>query len=155
SYVDARGMYPCELYDELCKNVGQHPIGASIVKGINQGRPDLVMEEVSRTIQKKAATAKYLMQHRPWDCFMILFGESDMLGHQLRKYCDPRSPLFTDKPAGMRDSLLHVYQELDRQAEELIRLLPADTTILMMSDHGFGGVGDWLLYPNCWLHHKG
>jgi predicted AlkP superfamily phosphohydrolase/phosphomutase len=25
----------------------------------------------------------------------------------------------------------------------------------MMSDHGFGGVGDWLLYPNCWLHHKG
>jgi predicted AlkP superfamily phosphohydrolase/phosphomutase len=155
SYVDEKGMKPEGIYQELCKNVGPHPIGASVVKGINQGRPDLVMEEVARNIQKKAATAKYLMKNKPWDCFMILFGESDMLGHQLWKYSDPRSPLFVDKPAGMRDSLLHVYEELDRQAGELLKLVPAETTVMMMSDHGFGGVSNWMLYPNCWLHEQG
>jgi predicted AlkP superfamily phosphohydrolase/phosphomutase len=155
SHVDARGMYPPGLYDELLCQVGQHPIGASIVKEINQGRPDLAMEQVRQTIARKAATAKYLIRSRTWDCFMILFGESDMLGHQLWKYCDPSSPLFTDKPSGMRDSLLGVYQELDRQAAELIGMLPSDTTVLMMSDHGFGGVSDWMLYPNCWLRERG
>src|SRR5262249_49368775 len=30
-----------------------------------------------------------------------------------------------------------------------------DATVLMMSDHGFGGVSDWVIYPNCWLRQKG
>ncbi len=86
---------------------------------------------------------------------MVLFGESDMLGHQLWKYADPNSPLFTPEPAGFRDGLLRVYQELDRQAAELLALLPPDTTVLAMSDHGFGGVSDWVIYPNCWLAERG
>lgn len=155
SHVDAAGMWPPSLYDELMRNVGPHPIGASVVKGINEGRPDLVMAEVAQTIRRKAATAKYLLKNKPWDCFMVLFGESDMLGHQLWKYCDPKSPLFTENPPGMRDSLFGVYKELDDQAGELLKLVPDDATVLVMSDHGFGGVGDWALYPNCWLHERG
>jgi predicted AlkP superfamily phosphohydrolase/phosphomutase len=153
SFVDSRGMYPSELYDELNQKVGRHPIDASIIKEVNQGRFDLVLERVLETVRKKAATAKYLMTNKPWDCFMILFGESDGSGHQFWKYCDPHSPLFVDQP-GLRDSILRVYQELDRQAAELLALAPADVTTLMMSDHGFGGVGDWVVYPNCWLQEK-
>jgi predicted AlkP superfamily phosphohydrolase/phosphomutase len=155
SFVDARGMYPPELYDELLRNVGRHPIDAAVVKDINRGRPDLVVERIVETIRKKSATARYLMQHRPWDCFMILFGESDGAGHQFWKYCDPKSPLFTDQPPGLQDSILRIYQELDRQTGELLALVPPDTTVLMMSDHGFGGVSNWALYPNCWLQAKG
>jgi predicted AlkP superfamily phosphohydrolase/phosphomutase len=58
-----------------------------------------------------------------------------------------------DQPE-LRDSILRVYQELDRQAAELLALVPAETTVLMMSDHGFGGVSDWVIYPNCWLHQQ-
>lgn len=157
SYVDARGMHPPELHEELRRNVGRHPIDSAIIKEINQGRFDLVLERVLDTIRQKAATAKYLMTHKPWDCFMILFGESDGVGHQFWKYCDPDSPLFTDQPPGLQDSILRVYEELDRQVGEMRSLLPADgdTTILMMSDHGFGGVSDWIIYPNCWLQEKG
>jgi predicted AlkP superfamily phosphohydrolase/phosphomutase len=155
SYVDARGMHPQGLYEELSRNVGRHPIDAPIIKEINRGRFDLVLERVLQTIRQKAATAKYLLSHRSWDCFMILFGESDGAGHQFWKYCDPSSPLFVDHPAGLRDSILRVYQELDRQAAELLVLAPADTITLMMSDHGFGGVSDWVIYPNCWLRERG
>jgi predicted AlkP superfamily phosphohydrolase/phosphomutase len=155
SFVDARGMYPRELYAELNRNVGRHPIDASIIGEVNRGRFDLVLQRMLETVRQKAATAKYLMSHRPWDCFMILFGESDGAGHQFWKYADPHSPLFTDQPPGLADSLLQVYQELDRQTGELLARLPPDTTVLMMSDHGFGGVGNWVLYPNCWLHEQG
>jgi predicted AlkP superfamily phosphohydrolase/phosphomutase len=153
--VDARGMYPPELFQELTEKSGPHPIGAYMITNINQGRPELALEEALVSIRGKAATTKYLMQSRPWDCCMVLFGESDIVGHHFWRYSDPNSPQFEEHPAGLRDSILKVYQELDRQTEELLRLLPPDTTLLMMSDHGFGGVSDWVLYPNCWLAQQG
>jgi predicted AlkP superfamily phosphohydrolase/phosphomutase len=155
SFVDARGMYPPGLYEELLRHVGRHPIDAAVVSDIKRGRPDLVVERIVEAVRKKAATAHYLLEHRPWDCFMILFGESDGAGHQFWKYADRRSPLFTDQPPGLQDSILRIYQELDRQTGELLARLPPDTTVLVMSDHGFGGVSDWALYPNCWLHECG
>ncbi len=154
SFVDARGMYPPELYDELNRTVGPHPIDASIIKEINRGDLEVALDRILQTVRQKAVTAKHLMATKPWDCFMILFGETDGTGHQFWKYCDPNSPLFTEHPT-MRDSLLRVYQELDRELGELLARLPEDTTVLMMSDHGFGGVGDWVIYPNCWLQEQG
>lgn len=154
SAVDARGMYPPELCDELNRNVGPHPID-SIVYEINRGRPDLGVERSLETIRQKAATTKYLMTHKPWDCCMILFGESDGICHHYWKWCDPKSPLYSAEPAGLQDSILKIYQELDKQLGELLALAPADTTLMMMSDHGFGGVTDWVVYPNCWLREKG
>ncbi len=154
SDVDARGMYPPTLYDELTRHVGRHPIDAPLIRDINRGRFDLVVDRMLETVRRKAATAKYLMRRHPWDCFMILFGESDGAGHQFWKYCDPCSPLYVPG-SGLEDSILRVYEELDRQAGELLALLPADTTVLMMSDHGFGGVSDWVIYPNAWLREAG
>src|SRR5207253_5408258 len=58
SYVDARGMHPPELFDELNRTVGRHPIDASIIKEIKQGRMDLVLERVLQTVRQKAATAQ-------------------------------------------------------------------------------------------------
>lgn len=153
--LDARGMHPPEIYDELERELGGHPIGSFPIAEINDNRPDLALSKILAVIERKSATAKYLMQNHPWDCFMILFGESDGVGHHFWKYCDRESPLFTEAPANMRDSILQVYQALDRQLGELKSLLPADTTLLMMSDHGFGGVSNAVLYPNCWLRQQG
>jgi predicted AlkP superfamily phosphohydrolase/phosphomutase len=155
-HVDARGMHPPELYDELAARSIYHPISglAAGAAELSSGRDELALGKILAAVQGKAATFKYLLTAHPWDCAMLLFGESDGVAHHYWKYCDPASPLFQDKPA-LRDSMLRVYQELDRQTDELLRLLPADTTVLMMSDHGFGGVTNWLLYPNCWLHEQG
>jgi predicted AlkP superfamily phosphohydrolase/phosphomutase len=152
--ADARGMFPPDLHRELDREIGGHPMGAFIINEVNNGRPEVGLERMLKVVERKAATAKYLMQTREWDCFMILFGESDGVGHHFWKYCDPNSPLFHDRPE-LRDSILRVYQALDRETGELISRLPADTTVLMMSDHGFGGTGDWVIHPNCWLREHG
>jgi predicted AlkP superfamily phosphohydrolase/phosphomutase len=155
SKLDARGMYPPSMYDELEEAVGGHPIGSFPVAEINAGAPEAAVKKILDCIRRKAATAKYLIQKYDWDCAMILFGESDGAGHHFWKYCDGRSPQFSYEPPSMRDSILRVYQELDRQLGELKQLLPMDTTLLMMSDHGFGGVSTTALYPNCWLREQG
>jgi predicted AlkP superfamily phosphohydrolase/phosphomutase len=154
SFVDATGMHPPELYAELKQAVGPHPIDAAVMKDVNAGRLGVALQTILHTLRQKAATARYLLRQKPWDCFMILFGESDGTGHQFWRYCDPQSPLFEDRP-DLRDSLLRVYQELDRLAGELLNLIPPDTLVMMMSDHGFGGVGDWVIYPNAWLEEQG
>jgi predicted AlkP superfamily phosphohydrolase/phosphomutase len=153
--ADSRGMYPPELCDELNRKIGGHPMGAFIINEVNRGTPEIGLDRMIKVVERKAATAKYLMETREWDCFMILFGESDGVGHHFWKYCDPKSPLFQEHPAELRNSILRVYQALDRETGELLSRLPADTTLLMMSDHGFGGTGDWIVHPNCWLHKRG
>jgi len=155
SKLDARGMHPPTLCAELQAAVGGHPSGSFPIAEINQGRPDLALEKILSAIRQKAATTKYLIQKYPWDCAMILFGESDGVGHHFWKYCDRQSPLFTSRPPGMEDSIFRVYQELDRQLGELRDLLPPETTTLIMSDHGFGGVSNNVLFPNCWLREQG
>jgi predicted AlkP superfamily phosphohydrolase/phosphomutase len=155
SKLDARGMYPPSMYDELEEAVGGHPIGSFPVAEINAGEPEAAVKKILDCIGRKAATAKHLIQKYDWDCAMILFGESDGAGHHFWKYCDGRSPQFSYEPASMRDSILRVYEELDRQLGELKQLLPVDTTLLMMSDHGFGGVSTTALFPNCWLREQG
>jgi predicted AlkP superfamily phosphohydrolase/phosphomutase len=154
SRLDARGMYPPQIFDELTRETGGHPIGSFPVSEINDGRPERALKKIVQAIREKAATTRYLMQRYPWDCCMILFGESDGVGHQFWKYCDPQSPLYTPH-AEMRDSIYQVYQELDRQLGELRGLLPAEATLILMSDHGFGGVSNRVLYPNCWLREQG
>jgi len=153
--VDAKSMHPASLKEELDVAIGGHPVGGYMAIELKKGNPQRVVDLVVETIEKKAATVKYLMQHKPWDCCMILFGESDGIGHQFWKYCDPESPLFTEEPSGLRDSILKVYEALDRQLAEIVELAPDDTTVLMVSDHGFGGVSDSILYPNCWLREQG
>ena len=153
--VDRRGMHPPEIYDEIQRELGGHPIGAHVVNEINSGRPDLAVERMIESVRRKAATVKHLMTNHPWDCCMILFGECDNACHQFWKYCDRESPLYSDNPGGMQDSLLRIFEELDRLAGELLDLVPSETTVMLMSDHGFGGVSDFVIYPNCWLREQG
>jgi predicted AlkP superfamily phosphohydrolase/phosphomutase len=155
SHVDARGMYPPQLFEELRGAVGLYPIDPPILKEMDRGRYDVALERVLETARQQGAFARYLLTHKPWDCFMMVFGESDTASHYFWQYCDRNSPFFTRHPEGLQDALLQVYQELDRQTGELIALAPADTAVIVMSDHGSGGISDWVLFPNGWLQEQG
>jgi predicted AlkP superfamily phosphohydrolase/phosphomutase len=155
SHVDAKGMYPPELCEELQSAVGRYPIDPPILKEMEQGHYDVALKRIIETIREQAAAAKYLIRQRPWDCFMMVFGESDGVAHYFWQFCDPRSPFFVPESNGLQDSLLEVYEELDRQLAELLSLTPPATNVIVLSDHGCGGVSDWVLFPNVWLKEKG
>jgi predicted AlkP superfamily phosphohydrolase/phosphomutase len=155
SHIDARAVYPSSLYPELVRQVGPYPIDPPILREMEQGRYDVALERILDTIRQQAKTARYLMQRHPWDCFMMVFGETDGVSHYFWQFFDRRSPYFTEHPGGLEDAILRVYQEVDRQTGELFDLAPPDAVRLVVSDHGSGGISDWVLFPNRWLEQRG
>jgi len=155
SHVDAKGMYPPAFHEELSRAVGLYPIDPPILNEMAKGHYHAALDRIVDTIRQQAAAAKYLMTHRPWDCLMMVFGESDGVAHHFWQYCDSESPFFIAQSNGLKDSVLRVYEELDRQMGELLALAPPGTNVIVLSDHGCGGVSDWALFPNCWLQEKG
>jgi predicted AlkP superfamily phosphohydrolase/phosphomutase len=108
-----------------------------------------------RGIEIKTRLAKALFERQCWDCFMLLFGESDTVAHHFWKFHDRHSPRFD--PAGALewgDAIQRVYRALDAAIGELIAAAPG-ATVLVASDHGFGGAGSKAVYLNQWLRRSG
>lgn len=154
--ADANSLYPPELLEELRQNVGEYIISSNIIKEIDNGRADEAIDIALTTLGRKAETAKYLYRREPWDLFMVLFGESDLVGHHYWRYIDPKSP-FHDPGAHekCKKAVEMVYEKIDRTIGELMEIAPGDTVTMLMSDHGFGGSGDTIMYLNKWLESEG
>jgi len=154
--ADTNSMYPPELLYELKQNVGDYIISSNIIKEIDSGRADIAADIALKTLGRKAETAKYLYKKEAWDLFMVLFGESDLAGHHYWKYIDPKSPFYeTNAHEKCRKAMELVYKKIDLTIGELIESAPPDTVVMIMSDHGFGGSGDSVIYLNKWLNSEG
>ena len=79
--LDERGMYPPEICGEINEQVGGHPLDAFPYNELCQNKLQVALDLIVDAVHDKARTAKYLLTTKPWDCFMILFGESDGVGH--------------------------------------------------------------------------
>ena len=152
---DSSSMYPPELLNDLRQNVGDYIISSNIIKEIDRGRADIAIDIVLKTLGRKADTAKYLYKKEQWDLFMVLFGESDLAGHHYWKYFDPKSPFYMENAhEKCKKAIQFVYEKIDQTIGELIKLAPRDTVVMLMSDHGFGGSGDSVIYLNKWLESQ-
>ena len=62
-----------------------------------------------------------------------------------------------DEPGSeeVRNAIRTVYATLDRTVGEMVEMAPPGTTVLLVSDHGFGGTGDRVLHVNRYLAEKG
>jgi len=108
-------------------------------------------DRLLRGIEIKTRLALRLLRRESWDCFMLLFGESDTASHHFWKYHDPGSPRFDQEGASeFGGTLRQIYRALDTAVGELLSAVPA-ADVLVASDHGFGGTGAKAIYLNRWL----
>ncbi len=80
------------------------------------------INELIRTIQKRTKTVIHLIKNHPWDFFFVLFQATDVVQHKQ----------FQD-----REKLLRVYAEVDKSLSIILKTIPEDTLVILMSDHGF------------------
>ncbi|MGH8659860.1 MAG: alkaline phosphatase family protein [Gammaproteobacteria bacterium] len=153
--ADPSAIYPPDLHQELLDKLGGYQISPNLEQ-FSTGQCDEMVEAALRTVQSKLENALYLYQKEAWDCFMITIGETDGVAHRLWKYHDPHSPLSPNRgtESDGADPILRIYAKVDHYMGRLCALAPEDTTIIVISDHGHGGVGNKAVYLNSWLEQK-
>jgi predicted AlkP superfamily phosphohydrolase/phosphomutase len=98
---------------------------------------------------------QFLMKRCEWDLFAYDLMATDRLQHELWHAWDPshRAARGRDLSAA-RQRFIAFWKHLDQGIGQIAADLPADTTLLLMSDHGFGPI-EWYVNFNVWLLEQG
>jgi predicted AlkP superfamily phosphohydrolase/phosphomutase len=92
-----------------------------------------------------------LLDEERWDLFFAVLTIADRVQHNFWKYMDPQHPLWTPEKAALHgDAIFKAYQRVDSFLGRLRQKLSPQTTLIIMSDHGFGPVHQIVNSPN-WL----
>ncbi len=152
--ADASFAYPPE-FAELVESNGGFPFADFQEFRIGPDWHRRALDLLLRGIEIKTRLAETLLQREPWDCFMLLFGESDTVAHHFWHFHDGNSPRHDARSTGeYGDAIGQVYSALDGAIGRLKAHRP-DADILIVSDHGFGGAGAKVVYLNQWLAQAG
>lgn len=156
SRTDSSSVHPPELLEEIRREVGPYVTSSNIMPLMSKDKHEEALDLILETLELKGKTAKYLLEREPWDVFMVLFGESDLVGHHFWRFVDPNSPLYCpSSSARVREAIYRVYAKLDEMLPMLLEACPETAVKFIVSDHGFGGSSDRVIYMNRWLADEG
>lgn len=110
------------------------------------------LEEIQTLTEYVFQATDYLMNNNPWDFLITVFSGPDAVCHAFWKYMDPEHPLYDARaPREFKHAIFDTYKAIDKKIEALQKNIDSDTTLLLMSDHGFGplyygvSINNWLL----------
>jgi predicted AlkP superfamily phosphohydrolase/phosphomutase len=84
------------------------------------------------------AAATWLMENEPWDLTAVYFDTIDHLSHGFIKFHPPQMHGIADDKFDMyKDVVNGIYRFHDMMLERYIQLAGEDSTIIILSDHGF------------------
>lgn len=152
--ADRSFVWPPQVHDAIVQRFG--PTRFDDVGEFDADQPgwhEALPAKLVQRVQRKTELATWLLERESWDLFAFYFGESDTAGHHLWAHSDPDSPRH---PRDVDTSgLQQVYAALDSALAQLLTAAGADTEVTIVSDHGFGGASDKVLYVNRVLHEAG
>ncbi len=130
---------PPELFPAVVKKYGKNPV-LHKDNGL-WWQPDYVkwiQQAVHQSIDGHSAIARELLKQDTWDLFLMVFGETHTIGHDLYNYSQPDHPLYNSltKNGTKPDPVLATYQHIDRAIGEILAETPEDANILCFSVHG-------------------
>jgi predicted AlkP superfamily phosphohydrolase/phosphomutase len=114
-------------------------------------------EDTDFTVSEEEKILAGLMED-DWDVYVHYFEFTDRVQHVMWHHTDPQHPLYTEEGhAKYGDSILKAYQQMDRivgKVMDKVATMPAGTTLLVASDHGFAPWRRTMNY-NTWLATEG
>jgi predicted AlkP superfamily phosphohydrolase/phosphomutase len=151
--ADSEYTYPSALKDELIEAVGPFPMHMS-----EQGRgtdPARFVHSVKEMESQRARSVTYLLQNKPWDLFIYVFETTDNLQHEVWHLLDETHPRHDPQLAAkVMPDILDYYQTVDRLLGEMVKQVPDDALVVVLSDHGFGPFHKFF-HINNWLAELG
>jgi predicted AlkP superfamily phosphohydrolase/phosphomutase len=150
--IDHRCVYPPELYGEIAP----YPLSGIQEVNIGPGWHDRALQQLLWSTERRTEVALELLGREAWDLFAIHYGASDTVAHHFWAFHDIRSPRH-DPRGGQRygGAIGRIYRALDQALGRLLQVVPENTTLAIVSDHGSGGAGEWVIHLNRWLEKEG
>ena len=147
--------YPAELYQEIVDAIGEYILYPDPGQAYSDSGVDAFLARLYKTTELRVRTLEYLRSREAWDFAMVVFNGTDTICHALWKYMDKTHPLHDPAQAAKYGNAIRdYYHTLDGHLAQIVDTLPNDTTLVVMSDHGFGPfhkfihVNNWLLREN-------
>jgi len=132
---DAHYTYPTELKEQLRDLAGDYAANpyANAHHGVD------FLERVAYWIRRRERAHRRLLASRAWDCFVNVVQAPDPLQHLFWHHLDPGHPRHDPQEAQRYLPLLETcYRAVDEVVGHRLALVDERTTLLILSDHGFG-----------------
>lgn len=142
--------WPPELRDEVEAAAGGYVVD---VEGFRSDDKDALLERIREKTRKHFAVARHLLRTKPWDFFAMVEMGVDRMHHGFWRFVDPEHPEY-EAGNPFEDRVRAYFRELDVEVGELLTLLPAETTVLVASDHGGRALQGCFCF-NDWLIRQG
>ena len=97
--------------------------------------------------------ARYLLESKEWDLFTMVEMGSDRLHHAFWRFWDETHPKY-EPNSPFSETMRNYYRRLDAELGETLKCVDADTTVLVVSDHGAKRM-DGGICINEWLQQHG
>jgi predicted AlkP superfamily phosphohydrolase/phosphomutase len=111
---------------------------------------DTLLASIHTMTRRRFKVARAWVDQKPWDLYCMVEMGPDRIHHGFWRFADPEHRLY--EPGNRyEDAILDYYRLLDEELGRLLELLPAEVTLLVVSDHGArrmeGGicVNEWLI----------
>jgi predicted AlkP superfamily phosphohydrolase/phosphomutase len=154
--IESEFTYPASLRDELTSLIGDYTIYIpwQEYEHRKNGRQTLMKDLAAKAEQRRKIALALLDKHET-DFFMVVFAGNDRMSHCLWKYIglDPAVELDAEGQE-IQKMICAYYRQLDDILGEMLERCGPDTTVLVMSDHGFGPIRKEI-YINKWLADQG
>lgn len=148
---------PASWSKELCSALGRfytHGIPEE-AQGFNHGvlTAREFWDQLNFAYEERSRALDYLLKHQDEDLLFVYFGTVDQGCHMLWHFMDPKHPGYV-KDDVLKDGIAKLYELLDGRLGRVREAVGKDTTLIVMSDHGFAPFY-WEVNLNTWLLEQG
>lgn len=129
--------YPSDLLDPYANRMKPYRIAPHVQ--YKEGNEAEFAADLLDLVELRGEYALQLMADYPYDFLMFHFQSTDWIQHAFWKFIDPAHPRYEPQAAArFGPAFKQIYQRVDDVIGQMLDRLADDTTIIVLSDHGFG-----------------
>lgn len=152
--TESKFAHPPELREKLLAEFPDYVIEPRTFHLLHgpQRDPEKLIDLLIHYEEERYAVGQFLRSQVPVDLFTIVLRYTDLVQHWFWKSMDPDHPHRQPGDEAYDQAILRIYQHADQL---LGRYMSETKTLIVLSDHGAGPVGDRVVYLNTWLRDQG
>ena len=138
--------YPTELGPQLLARQPAFPIESQVMHAVHGARSRGELAQIiTAWTDAFHANVCHLLAGQDWDCFVVVYRATDIVQHGLG---------LPQPGASDGDEVQQTYRQIDACLGALLARVPADTNVVLVSDHGAGPAHGRFMANN-WLYQRG